>query len=116
MSLPTEPSTLDAGRCPRFALAGGFCHYLAAWDHGFFGFFDGAVAQFKVATAPLDAAGQFQVEIPDFSKDAVTTQKIDAYLDVLVVSRSSGNIVQMVAPAGEWRHQNLGLKILSRYD
>ena len=91
-------------------------HYLAAWDHGFFGFFDGAVARFKVATAPLDAAGQFQVEIPDFSKDAVTTQKIDAYLDVLVVSRSSGNIVQMVAPAGEWRHQNLGLKILSRYD
>jgi hypothetical protein len=90
--------------------------YLAAWDHAFFGFGDGAVQQFRVGTAPLNAAGEFQVDIPGFSKDIVTTQMLEAYLDVLVVGHSGGDLVQKVLPARELRYQNVGLKILSRYD
>jgi hypothetical protein len=88
--------------------------YIAAWDHGFFGFQDGLVQQFKLGTAPLNG-GRFRVEIPDFSKDVVTAQMQDAYLLVLVVD-SGGNLVQQVLPSADLRYRGAGLKILPRYD
>jgi hypothetical protein len=90
--------------------------YVASWDHSFFGIGDGAVQQFEVAKTPLDARGRFQLQIPDFSEDIVTTQMQNAYLAVLVVQHSGGNLVQTVLPSTELLYRNVGLKILPHYD
>jgi hypothetical protein len=90
--------------------------YLAPWDHKFFGFADGAVQQFSVGKTPLNARGRFQLDIPDFSKDAVTNQMQDAYLEVRVVERSSQNLVKRVVPQADSLDRYGGLKILPGYD
>jgi hypothetical protein len=56
--------------------------YLSFWDHGFFGIADGMVQSFTVGKAPLNAGGEFEIEIPDFSRDPVTNQRKDACLEV----------------------------------
>jgi hypothetical protein len=89
--------------------------YLASWDHRFFGISDGMVESFGVGKAPLNAGGRFQIQIPDFSKDRVTNQLQDAYLEVLVVEHSSWNLVGHVLPSADLEYQN-GLKILPGYD
>jgi hypothetical protein len=68
-----------------------------------------------VGKAPLNAGGRFQIQIPDFSKDRVTNQLQDAYLEVLVVEHSSWNLVGHVLPSADLQYQN-GLKILPGYD
>lgn len=90
--------------------------YVADWDHRFFGIMDGMVQQFRIGTARLNSGGRFQVEIPDFSKDAMTTQKQDAYLEVLVIAHSGENPVERVVPPPAFQYNGLGLKISSRYD
>jgi hypothetical protein len=90
--------------------------YLAKWDHEFFGFLDGAAGQFSVGKAPLMSGGRFQLDIPDFSKDGVTNQMQDAYLEVLVVEHSGGNLVKEVFPQAELLDRNVGLRILPSYD
>ena len=44
--------------------------YLADWDHEFFGIMDGMVTTIHVATAIPDAMGRFDVEVPDFFRQA----------------------------------------------
>jgi hypothetical protein len=90
--------------------------YLSSWDHKFFGFSDGIVQSFSVGKAPLNAGGRFQIQIPDFSKDPITSRMQDAYLEVLVVEHSSWNLVEHVLPATDLQYQNTGLKILPGYD
>ena len=89
--------------------------YLSGWDHKFFGFLDGPVQSFNVGKAPLTTGGQFRLEIPDFSKDGVTRQMQDAYLNVLVIEHSTGNLVEEVLPQADLGHQSLGLKIWHDY-
>ena len=48
-------------------------NYSAIWAHGFFGIMDGAVAEFRMATAYPDADGMFQVDLPVFRGDAVSS-------------------------------------------
>ena len=85
------------------------------WYHRFFGIGDGEVQQFKVAKVQLDGEGRFQAQIPDFSKDIVTTQMQHAYLAVLIVQHSGGDRVQSVLPSTDLLYRNVGLKILSSY-
>ena len=88
--------------------------YLAFWDHKFYGMIEGMVQQFKLAKAPLNAQGRFQIVIPDFSKDGVTTEKQGAALQVTVREHKSWNIVEIVLPPAELAYGN-GLKILPAY-
>jgi hypothetical protein len=90
--------------------------YVADWDHRFFGIGDGMVQQFRVGTARFNSGSRFQVEIPDFSKDAVTTEKQAAYLQVRVIAHPGENQVERVVPPAALQYNGLGLKILSRYD
>jgi hypothetical protein len=90
--------------------------YLALWGFEFFGYVDGPIQEFKVGAAPLQADGRFQIAIPDFSRDAITTQKQSAYLRVNVLAHPTGNWVQDVLPPPDLRDRNLGMKILPRYD
>ena len=89
--------------------------YVSAWDHKFFGIADGIIEQFSVGKSPLLPEGQFQLQIPNFSKDRVTTQMQDAYLDVLVIEHSTWNIVEAILPSIDLRCGS-GLKILPSYD
>lgn len=90
--------------------------YEASRDHRFFGLRDGMVQQFSITITRLAADGRFQVEIPDFSKDAVTTQMQDAYLEVFVIAHSGGDRIQMTVPPANLQRDSIGLKILPHYD
>jgi hypothetical protein len=91
--------------------------YMASWDHRFFGILDGFVQQFSVGNTRLAADGRFQVEIPDFSKDVVTSQMRDAYLHVLVIAHSRGGQVKIIVPPANLQSAgSFGLKILPQYD
>lgn len=89
--------------------------YLSFWDHEFFEIMDGPVGSFSLGKAPLKADGRFQIEIPDFSKDSVTSQKKDAILEVLVVEHATWNIVEWVVPTGDAPHPKIGLPIQPDY-
>jgi hypothetical protein len=90
--------------------------YMASWGHRFFGILDGFVQQFSVGNTRLAADGRFQLEIPDFSKDVVTSQMRDAYLDILVIEHSGGGQVKIVVPPANLQPASgLGLKILPQY-
>ena len=90
--------------------------YLSLWDHTLFGFKDGMTQGFNVGRARLKTGGRFQIQIPDFSRDRVTMQMQDAFLEVLVVERSTGNIVEPVRPSPDLQYTGVGLKILPSYD
>lgn len=90
--------------------------YVAEWGHPFFGIVDAAVPQLQAGKTPLDAGGRFQIEVPDFSKDAVTNQVQDAYLDVRVINHSQWPQVTRVLPQPDLLYRNVGLKILPSYD
>jgi hypothetical protein len=80
-------------------------HYLANWDHGFFGIGDGPVTDLFLAKVPLDTSGRFTAKIPDFSQDPVTKQKQSASLKLIVVDSNSGNL-----------RASTYLKVQPRYD
>src|SRR6266404_5493161 len=48
--------------------------YLSSWDHRFFGIADGAIQSFSLGKTSLEGGTRFQIQIPNFSKDLVTTQ------------------------------------------
>ena len=90
--------------------------YMASWDHRFFGFFDGVVQEFSIGNTRPAADGRFQVEVPDFSRDGVTTKMQDASLLVMVIEQSGGDRVQMAVPPADLQVDSVGLKILPHYD
>lgn len=69
--------------------------YEADWDHEFFGIADGPVTTVHVATVTPDEAGQFQVELPDFFKQADLGK---CSFRFLLREKASGNIVAMLKP------------------
>jgi hypothetical protein len=87
--------------------------YMADWDHQFFGFKDGFVDEFQVAEAPIDAAGRFEITIPDFSKDPVTAVMQDAYLEVLLTGDSH---TKLLLPTSDYVSRGSELEILPHYD
>jgi len=90
--------------------------YLSSWDHKLFGIKDGMIQSFSVGKAPLKAGGRFQIQIPDFSRDRVTIEMQEAFLELLVVEHSTWNIVERVLPSGDLQYEGVGLKILSSYN
>ncbi|MBN9656579.1 MAG: hypothetical protein J0H49_00290 [Acidobacteria bacterium] len=47
--------------------------YVATWSHTFFGYLDGAtLITLPIADAQPNAGGEFEVQVPDFSKDLAT--------------------------------------------
>jgi hypothetical protein len=90
--------------------------YLSLWGHRLFGIADGAIQSFSLGKTPLDGGSRFQIQIPDFSKDLVTTQMQDAFLKVLIVEHSTWNIVERLLPSADLQYRKTGLRILPWYD
>ena len=116
---PLPTVTLHGAFSPPPAAAGPLLievHYQAIWDHGFFPIGDGPVTDLQLASAPFASDGRFTIDIPDFSNDPVTKEKLQsASLKLLVLDANTGNLVAILAPPSDMR--TLGdLKILSRYD
>jgi hypothetical protein len=88
--------------------------YVAEWDHKFFNLGDGIVQTFRLGIAPLDAEGRFEIPIADFSRDRITNERNDAYLQLIVREHSTWNTVTWIVPPADLQY-NIGLKILPWY-
>jgi hypothetical protein len=86
--------------------------YVASWDHEFFHFADGMVQTFSLGKAPLDAEGRFEIPIADFSKDRITNERNDAYLQLIV--RGQPIRTTWLVPPADLQYE-FGLKILPWY-
>ena len=85
--------------------------YLAMWDHQFFGIMDGAVTSIHVATVVPDEEGQFEVAVPDFSKQ---TNLGEGEFQFILRQTTTGNIIAFLKPTGQGR-DSLGLKVRPFY-
>ena len=86
--------------------------YLAFWAHEFFGIADGMVDTFKVATAAPDEDGTFELLLPDFADDAVTTRwRMNGRWQFLLREVRTGNILAFLKPTGP----NSELEVRSSY-
>jgi hypothetical protein len=90
--------------------------YMAYWAHGFFGIQDGRVTTFLLARVMPDEHGAFDVQLPNFSKDAVTESfHRDAGLRFTARERDTGNLVSFLAPANVPGKNMYDLPIQSKY-
>lgn len=73
--------------------------YLGCWASRFLGYLDGPVMTLPIEQIEPHRDGTFATEIPDFAADP-TWQKggSDACLQIVVLSRKSGNLVSMLLP------------------
>jgi hypothetical protein len=73
--------------------------YMAYWSSGFFGIADGPVTTFDLARVAPDERGAFQVQLPNFTKDAVTeSYHRNAFIRFAAVERDTGNLVCLLTP------------------
>jgi hypothetical protein len=92
--------------------------YMAFWSHQFFGIADGAVAEFRLATASPDMNGMFQVDLPLFSADdlASSSQSRASLRLTLRDSKTLNHIASNLEPELlEHRSEDHGLRIQSYY-
>ena len=117
---PLPTITLSGAISPPLTAAGPLdveVRYIAFWNHRFFGILDGPVTDFLVAKAPLQSGARFEINIPDFSKDPITTEKPAATLQLRVLEHKSWNSVATLAAPADLRDRNTNqMKILPRYD
>jgi hypothetical protein len=85
--------------------------YLAMWDHQFFGIVDGPVISLHVATVVPDEKGQFEVAVPDFSKQ---TNLGEGEFQFILRQTTTGNIIAFLRPTSEDR-DDVGLKVRPSY-
>ena len=89
--------------------------YLAYWACDFFGVKDCLVETFSVGTAVADADGIFHIQLPDFSKDPVTSSfRSSGSLRFVLLEPETGNIVNKLAADG-YASDGGNLPILPRY-
>ena len=69
--------------------------YEADWDHEFFGIKDGMVTTIHIASVSPDEDGRFEVELPDFFKQADLGQ---GSFQFMLRNKDSGNIVATLKP------------------
>ncbi len=86
-------------------------NYEADWDHAFFGIADGLVTMLHIATVIPDENGRFEMELPDYLKQA--NLGTGAFQFILRNS-TSGNIIAWLRPANMPRSVG-GLAVLSSY-
>ena len=85
--------------------------YLAMWDHQFFGIMDGPVTSLHVATVVPDEKGQFEVAVPDFSKQ---TNLGEGEFQLILRQTTTGNIIAFLKATSEDR-DDVGLKVRPSY-
>jgi hypothetical protein len=85
--------------------------YQADWDHQFFGIMDGMVTTIHLAMVIPDEVGRFEVELPDFFKQADLGR---VSFQFMLRNKVSGNIIAMLKPENMPRSIN-GLAIRSSY-
>ena len=85
--------------------------YLAMWDHQFFGIMDGPVTFLHVATVIPDEKGQFEVAVPDFSKQ---TNLSEGEFQFILRQTATGNIIAFLKPTSE-DSGAVGLKVRPSY-
>lgn len=125
---PTRSATYECRQLPTTTLKGRISpppsgagrldvevRYFPGWDHKFFGISKGMIEQFSVGKGPLLSGGRFRVDIPNFSKDAITQKMQDGFLQVLVIEHSTGVIVASLMPPPGLRYGRSDLKILPSY-
>jgi len=69
--------------------------YEADWDHEFFGIMDGMVTTIHLAMVVPDEVGRFEVELPDFFKQADLGK---GSFQFMLRNKASGNIIAMLKP------------------
>jgi hypothetical protein len=73
--------------------------YMPFWQYDFFHIPEGAAAMFRLARVTPDERGAFQVQLPNFSKDAVTeSYHRNAFIRFAAVERDTGNLVCLLTP------------------
>jgi hypothetical protein len=85
--------------------------YLAMWDHQFFGIMDGPVTSLHIATVVPEEKGQFEVAVPDFSKQ---TNLGEGEFQFILRQTTTGNIIAFLKPTSEDRG-DVGLKVRPSY-
>jgi hypothetical protein len=87
--------------------------YLGFWAHEFFGIADGIVATFRVASAAPNEDGTFELSLPDFAEDAVTTRwKRKGEWQFLLREVGTGNILARLKAS---EADGAGLAVRSSY-
>jgi hypothetical protein len=91
--------------------------YMPFWQYDFFHIPEGAAAMFRLARVAPDEHGAFQVQLPNFSKDAVTESfHRKAWIRFVAVERNTGNFVCLLSPANvQGKEFAYDLPIKSKY-
>ncbi len=85
-------------------------NYVALWDHVFFGIMDGLVTSIHVATAVVDENGQFEVEMPDYSKQTNLGRGEFQF----TLRQTPGGALALLRPGGT-PEDSFGLEVRSSY-
>jgi hypothetical protein len=73
--------------------------YMPFWQYDFFHIPEGAVAMFRLARVTPDERGAFKVQLPNFTKDAVTESfHRNAGLRFIARERDTGNLLCLLTP------------------
>jgi hypothetical protein len=91
--------------------------YLAGWACEFFGFSDCMVPQFSVATTTVEAAGHFEIELPDFASDpaCLGSASPSTFHLTLREVRSMNHVASLNPESKDLRAPGGGLKPASVY-
>lgn len=91
--------------------------YLPSWQNDFFHFSGGPAAEFRLGLVTPDERGAFDVQLPNFSKDAVTeSYRRNAWIRFAAVEHDSGNRLCLLTPANlQGRDSKEDLPIQSKY-
>jgi hypothetical protein len=91
--------------------------YMPLWQYDFFHIPEGVAAMFRLARVTPDERGAFQVQLPNFTKDAVTeSSHRKAWIRFVAVERNTGNFVCLLSPANvQGKEFAYDLPIKSKY-
>ena len=90
--------------------------YLAEWACGFFGFADCMIPQIELGTITPDRDGGFEIELPDFSADPISSAAEGGAHIQIVLQEVRGNLTAFLMPEDvSLRTWDRGLKIVSSY-
>jgi hypothetical protein len=91
--------------------------YLAGWACGFFGFLDCMVPQVSLGTTNPDALGIFEIDVPDFSTDPISSSSSGgAEFQLVLREVKTWNLIAFLEPESETlRTPSSALKVVPSY-
>lgn len=91
--------------------------YMAEWACGFFGLVDCMVPQVSLGTASPDAQGIFEIDVPDFSADPISSDSTrGAEFQLVLREVKTWNLIAFLEPESETlRTPSRALKIVPSY-